>query len=184
MKTRLAIVLCLALACAPALAQKVRLATSQGDIVVELDAANAPKTVENFVQYVKSGHYDGTIFHRVIDNFMIQGGGMKADMSEKTTRAPIPLESRSGLTNVRGTVAMARTPAPNSATAQFFINLKDNAFLDQANSPDGNGYAVFGRVVAGMDVIDKIKVVPVGDKGGHQNVPTSPVTISKATLEK
>ena len=184
MKTRLAIVLCLALACAPALAQKVRLATSQGDIVVELDATKAPKTVENFVQYVKSGHYDGTIFHRVIDNFMIQGGGMKADMSEKTTRAPIPLESRSGLTNVRGTVAMARTPAPNSATAQFFINLKDNAFLDQANSPDGNGYAVFGRVVAGMDVIDKIKVVPVGDKGGHQNVPTSPVTISKATLEK
>ena len=184
MKTRLAIVLCLALACAPALAQKVRLATSQGDIVVELDATKAPKTVENFVQYVKSGHYDGTIFHRVIDNFMIQGGGMKADMSEKTTRAPIPLESRSGLTNVRGTLAMARTPAPNSATAQFFINLKDNAFLDQANSPDGNGYAVFGRVVAGMDVIDKIKVVPVGDKGGHQNVPTSPVTISKATLEK
>ena len=184
MKTRLAIVLCLALACAPALAQKVRLATSQGDIVVELDAAKAPKTVENFVQYVKNGHYDGTIFHRVIDNFMIQGGGMKADMSEKTTRAPIPLESRSGLTNVRGTVAMARTPAPNSATAQFFINLKDNAFLDQANSPDGNGYAVFGRVVAGMDVIDKIKAVPVGDKGGHQNVPTSPVTISKATLEK
>ena len=184
MKTRLAIVLCLALACAPALAQKVRLATSQGDIVVELDATKAPKTVENFVQYVKSGHYDGTIFHRVIDNFMIQGGGMKADMSEKTTRAPIPLESRSGLTNVRGTLAMARTPAPNSATAQFFINLKDNAFLDQANSPDGNGYAVFGRVVAGMDVIDKIKAVPVGDKGGHQNVPTSPVTISKATLEK
>ena len=184
MKTRLAIVLCMALACAPALAQKVRLATSQGDIVVELDAAKAPKTVENFVQYVKSGHYDGTIFHRVIDNFMIQGGGMKADMSEKTTRAPIPLESRSGLTNVRGTLAMARTPAPNSATAQFFINLKDNAFLDQANSPDGNGYAVFGRVVAGMDVIDKIKAVPVGDKGGHQNVPTSPVTISKATLEK
>ena len=184
MKTRLAIVLCLALACAPALAQKVRLATSQGDIVVELDATKAPKTVENFVQYVKNGHYDGTIFHRVIDNFMIQGGGMKADMSEKTTRAPIPLESRSGLTNVRGTLAMARTPAPNSATAQFFINLKDNAFLDQANSPDGNGYAVFGRVVAGMDVIDKIKAVPVGDKGGHQNVPTSPVTISKATLEK
>ena len=184
MKTRLAIVLCAALACAPALAQKVRLATSQGDIVVELDAAKAPKTVENFLQYVKDGHYDGTIFHRVIDNFMVQGGGMKADMSEKTTRAPIPLESRSGLTNVRGTLAMARTPAPNSATAQFFINLKDNAFLDQANSRDGNGYAVFGKVVAGMDVVDKIKAVPVGDKGGHQNVPTMPVTINKATLEK
>ncbi len=184
MKTRLAIVLCTALACAPALAQKVRLATSQGDIVVELDAAKAPKSVDNFLQYVKAGHYDGTIFHRVIDNFMIQGGGMKADMSEKPTRSPIPLESRNGLTNVRGTLAMARTPAPNSATAQFFINLKDNAFLDQANSPDGNGYAVFGRVVAGMDVIDKIKAVPVGDKGGHQNVPTAPVTINKATLEK
>ena len=184
MKTRLAIVLCAALACAPALAQKVRLATSQGDIVVELDAAKAPKSVDNFLQYVKAGHYDGTIFHRVIDNFMIQGGGMKADMSEKPTRSPIPLESRNGLTNVRGTLAMARTPAPNSATAQFFINLKDNAFLDQANSPDGNGYAVFGRVVAGMDVIDKIKAVPVGDKGGHQNVPTAPVTINKATLEK
>ena len=184
MKTRLAIVLCAALACAPALAQKVRLATSQGDIVVELDAAKAPKTVENFLQYVKDGHYDGTIFHRVIDNFMIQGGGMKADLSEKTTRAPIPLESRSGLTNVRGTLAMARTPAPNSATAQFFINLKDNAFLDQANSRDGNGYAAFGRVVSGMDVVDKIKAVPVGDKGGHQNVPTMPVTINKATLEK
>ena len=184
MKTRLAIVLCAALACAPALAQKVRLATSQGDIVVELDAAKAPKTVENFLQYVKDGHYDGTIFHRVIDNFMIQGGGMKADLSEKTTRAPIPLESRSGLTNMRGTLAMARTPAPNSATAQFFINLKDNAFLDQANSRDGNGYAAFGRVVSGMDVVDKIKAVPVGDKGGHQNVPTMPVTINKATLEK
>ena len=184
MKTRLAIVLCAALACAPALAQKVRLATSQGDIVVELDAAKAPKTVENFLQYVKDGHYDGTIFHRVIDNFMVQGGGMKTDMSEKTTRAAIPLESRSGLTNVRGTLAMARTPAPNSATAQFFINLKDNAFLDQANSRDGNGYAAFGRVVSGMDVVDKIKAVPVGDKGGHQNVPTMPVTINKATLEK
>ncbi len=184
MKTRLAIVLCAALACAPALAQKVRLATSQGDIIVELDAAKAPKSVENFLTYVKDGHYDGTIFHRVIDNFMIQGGGMKPDMSEKATRAPIPLESRNGLTNVRGTLAMARTPAPNSATAQFFINLKDNAFLDQANSRDGNGYAVFGRVVSGMDVVDKIKAVPVGDKGGHQNVPTMPVTINKATLEK
>lgn len=184
MKTRLAIILCAALASAPALAQKVRLATSQGDIVVELDAAKAPKTVENFVKYVKDGHYDGTIFHRVIDNFMIQGGGMKADMSEKPTRAPIPLESRNGLTNVRGSLAMARTPAPNSATAQFFINLKDNAFLDQANSRDGNGYAVFGHVVSGMDVIDKIRTVPVGDKGGHQNVPTVAVTINKATLEK
>ena len=187
MKTRLAIVSCAALvslACAPALAQKVRLATSQGDIVVELDKDKAPKTVENFLQYVKAGHYDGTVFHRVIDNFMIQGGGMKADMSEKSTRAPIPLESRSGLTNLRGTLAMARTMDPNSATAQFFINVKDNAALDQANSRDGNGYAVFGKVVAGMDVVDKIKAVAVADKGGHQNVPTTPVTIKKASVEK
>ena len=184
MKTRLVIALCAALACLPALAQKVRLATSQGDIVVELDKAKAPKTVENFLQYVKSGHYDGTVFHRVIENFMIQGGGMKADMSEKPTRPPIPLESRSGLTNTRGTLAMARTADPNSASAQFFINLKDNAFLDQANARDGNGYAVFGKVVAGMDVVDKIKSVAVADQGGHQNVPTTPVTIKKASLEK
>ena len=184
MKTRLAIALCAALACAPALAQKVRLATSQGDIVVELDAAKAPKTVDNFLQYVKSGHYDGTVFHRVIETFMIQGGGMKADMSEKPTRAPIPLESRTGLSNVRGTISMARTMDPNSATAQFFINVKDNANLDQPNARDGNGYAVFGKVVAGMDVVDKIRTVAVADKGGHQNVPTTPVTINKASLEK
>ena len=184
MKTRLAIALCAALVCAPALAQKVRLATSLGDIVVDLDKEKAPKTVDNFLQYVKAGHYDGTVFHRVIDNFMIQGGGMKPDLSEKPTKAPIPLESRSGLTNLRGTLAMARTQDPNSATAQFFINLKDNAFLDQANSRDGNGYAVFGKVVAGMDVVDKIRAVPTGNKGAHQNVPLEPVTLKKATLEK
>jgi len=187
MKTRLAIVwgaVWLSLVSAPALAQKVRLATSQGDIVVELEKDKAPKSVENFLQYVQAGHYDGTVFHRVIDNFMIQGGGMKADMSEKPTRAPIPLESRSGLTNLRGTLAMARTMAPNSATAQFFINVKDNAFLDQVNSRDGNGYAVFGKVVEGMDVVDKIKAVAVADKAGQQNVPVAPVTIKKATLEK
>jgi peptidyl-prolyl cis-trans isomerase A (cyclophilin A) len=168
----------------PALAQKVRLATSMGDIVVELDAAKAPKTVDNFVQYVKVGHYDGTIFHRVIDGFMIQGGGMTADMKEKATRPPIPLESRNGLANARGTVAMARTMDPNSATAQFFINLSDNAFLDQPNARDGNGYAVFGRVVQGMEVVDKIKNVPTGNNGPHQNVPSQPVTIKKASLEK
>jgi len=187
MKTRLATVLCGVLVCLsslPALAQKVRLATSLGDIVVELDKDKAPKTVENFVQYVKSGHYDGTIFHRVIDSFMIQGGGMKADMSEKPTRAPIPLESRTGLSNLRGTLSMARTQDPISATAQFFINVKDNPNLDQPNARDGNGYAVFGKVVSGMDVVDKIRVVAVGDKAGHQNVPTTPVTIKKATLEK
>jgi cyclophilin family peptidyl-prolyl cis-trans isomerase len=167
-----------------AFAQKVRLATSAGDIVIELDASSAPKTVENFVGYVKAGHYDGTIFHRVIDNFMIQGGGMTAEMKEKPTRAPIPLESRNGLTNQRGTVAMARTMDPNSATAQFFINLKDNAFLDAANARDGNGYAVFGKVVAGMDVVDRIRTVPTGNRGMHQNVPAEPVTIKHATLEK
>lgn len=171
------------LAASPALAQKVRLATSMGDIVLELDKDKAPKTVDNFVQYVKAGHYDGTIFHRVIETFMIQGGGMKPDLGEKPTRAPIPLESRNGLSNVRGTVAMARTMVPNSATAQFFINVKDNLFLDSANSPDGNGYAVFGKVIDGMDVVDKIKSVPTGNKGPHQNVPVQPVLIKKATLE-
>jgi peptidyl-prolyl cis-trans isomerase A (cyclophilin A) len=186
MKTRLAALALAALTSAvPAWAQqKVKFATSLGDIVLELDAAKAPRSVDNFVQYVKAGHYDGTIFHRVIENFMIQGGGMKPDMSEKPTRAPIPLESRNGLTNVRGTVAMARTMDPNSATAQFFINVKDNPFLDQANARDGNGYTVFGKVVAGMDVVDKIKAVPVQDKAGHQNVPATPVIIKKATLEK
>jgi peptidyl-prolyl cis-trans isomerase A (cyclophilin A) len=189
MKTRLPALAVTAAACAlmclPAWAQqKVRLATTLGDIVLELDAQKAPKTVENFVRYVKAGHYDGTIFHRVIADFMIQGGGMKPDMSEKPTRAPIPLESRNGLANVRGSVAMARTMVPDSATAQFFINVKDNPFLDQPNSRDGNGYAVFGKVVAGMDVVDKIRAVPVTDMGGHQNVPLSPVTINKASLEK
>jgi peptidyl-prolyl cis-trans isomerase A (cyclophilin A) len=173
-----------AFAAAPAFAQKVKLATSAGDIVVELDAAKAPKTVENFVQYVKAGHYDGTVFHRVISSFMIQGGGMKPDLSEKPTRAPIPLESRNGLSNVRGTIAMARTMVPDSATSQFFINVVDNTMLDQPNARDGNGYAVFGKVVAGMDVVDKIRVVPVKNAGMHQNVPVEPVIIRKATLEK
>ncbi len=171
-------------AASPAWAQKVRIDTSLGEIVLELDAAKSPKTVANFVEYVKSGHYDGTVFHRVIPNFMIQGGGMNADMQEKPTRTPILLESKNGLNNLRGHVAMARTSNPNSATAQFFINLKDNAFLDAANSPDGNGYAVFGKVVTGMDVVDKIAAVPTANKGPHQNVPVTPVLIRKATLEK
>jgi peptidyl-prolyl cis-trans isomerase A (cyclophilin A) len=178
-----AFVACIALSL-PVLAQNVRLATTMGDIVVELDPAKAPKTVDNFLQYVKAGHYDGTVFHRVIDGFMIQGGGMTPDMKEKSTRAPIPLESRNGLANRRGTIAMARTMDPNSATAQFFINVGDNAFLDQPNARDGNGYAVFGRVVQGMDVVDKIKTVPTGNKGPHQNVPEQPVIIKKASLEK
>ena len=160
----------------PAAAEKVRLATSMGDIVVDLDAAKAPRTVANFVEYVKAGHYDGTIFHRVINNFMIQGGGMEPGMKEKPTRAPIPLESRN--------VAMARTMVPDSATAQFFINVKDNPFLDQPNAADGQGYAVFGRVVEGMDVVDKIRAVRTGSAGMHRDVPAEPVLIKKASLEK
>ncbi len=161
-------------------AQKVRLATSAGDIVLELDAAKAPKTVANFMQYVQDGHYDGTVFHRVIDGFMIQGGGMSADMTEKSTRAPIALEARNGLSNLRGAVAMARTADPNSATAQFFINVVNNPNLDSY----GGGYAVFGKVVAGMDVVDRIRRVPTTTKGMHENVPQKPVTIDKATVEK
>ena len=172
-----------ALACQAALAQKVKLATSMGDVVIQLDADKAPKTVANFVQYVKDGHYDGLIFHRVIATFMIQGGGMDADMKEKPTRAPIPLESRNGLSNQRGSVAMARTSVPDSATSQFFINVVDNAFLDQVNSRDGNGYAVFGRVVEGMDVVEKIKAAPTRSQGAFQNLPVTPITIRKASLE-
>jgi peptidyl-prolyl cis-trans isomerase A (cyclophilin A) len=165
---------------APAWAQTVKLATSMGDIVVELDAAKAPKTVANFVEYVKAGHYDGTVFHRVIGNFMIQGGGMEPSLKEKPTRAPIPLESRNGLSNVRGTIAMARTSMPDSATAQFFINVVDNQNLDSY----GGGYAVFGKVVSGMETVDKIRAVPTKPMGPHQNVPADPVVIKKATLEK
>jgi peptidyl-prolyl cis-trans isomerase A (cyclophilin A) len=175
--------LCAGLLAAPlALAQKVKLATSAGDIVIELDAAKAPKTVDNFLQYVKAGQYNGTVFHRVIPNFMIQGGGMMPDMHEKPTRAPIPLEAKNGLANQRGTVAMARTMDPNSATAQFFINVKDNDFLNAG--PASDGYAVFGKVVSGMDVVDKIRVVPTGRKQGHDDVPLEPVVIKQATLEK
>ncbi len=175
----------LALCWAPsALAQKVRLTTSEGVIVLELDADRAPKTVANFLQYVRAGHYDGTVFHRVIENFMIQGGGMKPDLSEKPTRPPIALESRNGLSNQRGSIAMARTAAPESATSQFFINVVDNLMLDQANARDGNGYAVFGKVVEGMDVVDRIKGVPTGNDGRYQNVPVKPVLINKASVEK
>ena len=171
---------------APAQAQdtpKVKLATSMGDIVVQLDAAKAPKTVENFLAYVNSKHYDGTIFHRVIDGFMIQGGGFTADMVQKPTKAPIPLEARNGLKNDTYTIARARTGNPNSATAQFFINVKDNDNLN-APQPDGHGYAVFGKVVSGTDVVDKIKGVATGNKGPYQNVPTTPITINSATLVK
>ncbi len=164
----------------PAAAQKVRLATSLGDIVVELDAAKAPKSAANFLQYVKAGHYDGTVFHRVIDGFMIQGGGFTPDMNQKAVRAPIPLEAGNGLSNARGTLAMARTAVPDSATAQFFINVVDNPRLDSA----GGGYAVFGKVVEGMDVVDKIKAQPTANKGGaFQNAPVTDVIIKKASVE-
>jgi peptidyl-prolyl cis-trans isomerase A (cyclophilin A) len=166
-----------------AAAPRVLLATSLGDITLQLDAEKAPKTVANFLEYVKAGHYDGTVFHRVMDGFMIQGGGFTAEMVQKPTRAPIPLESRNGLKNERGTVAMARTNVPDSATSQFFINVVDNAMLDYPK-PDGNGYAVFGRVVAGMDVVDRIRKVDTTSVGPHQNVPAKPVLIRSATIVK
>ena len=162
---------------------KVRLTTSMGDIVLELQSSKAPRTVENFLQYVQEKHYDGTVFHRVMDGFMIQGGGFTPDLQQKPTRSPVPLEASNGLKNDRGTIAMARTSNPNSATAQFFVNVVDNAMLNAPN-PDGYGYTVFGKVIQGMDTVDKIKSVPVGNKGMHQNVPQSTITILKATLEK
>jgi len=162
-------------------APKVKISTSMGDIVVQLDAAKAPKTVENFLAYVKDKHYDGTIFHRVMDGFMIQGGGFTADMQQKPTKAPIMLESGNGLKNQTYTIAMARTGNPHSATAQFFINVKDNDMLN-ARQPGNDGYAVFGKVIDGTAVVDKIKVVPTGNKGFHQNVPITAVTITSATL--
>jgi len=164
-------------------APRVALETSEGKIVIELAPKEAPKTVDNFLAYVKAGHYDGTVFHRVIPTFMIQAGGFGSDMSERPTRPPIPLESKNGLKNARGTVAMARRSDPNSATAQFFINVVDNPSLDYP-SFDGNGYAVFGKVVEGMDVVDKIEDVPTGNRGQHKNVPLAPVTIKSARVVK
>lgn len=162
---------------------KVALRTSAGDIVLELDSAKAPATVENFLNYVKSGHYDGTIFHRVIPNFMIQGGGFTADMDQKKTNAPIQNEAGNGLANDRGTIAMARTNDPHSATAQFFINVVDNDFLNfRSASGQGWGYAVFGKVVEGMDTVDAIRKVRTGRAGMHQDVPVDAVTILKAEV--
>lgn len=162
---------------------RVKFASSQGEFVVELEPAKAPKTVENFLQYVNDKHYEGTVFHRVIDGFMIQGGGFTADMQQKPTRAPIPLEAKNGLKNDRYTIAMARTGNPNSATSQFYINVANNDMLNAPN-PDGHGYAVFGKVVQGQAVIDKIRTVPTGNRGMHQNVPVSAVTITSATVLK
>lgn len=160
----------------------VKLETSMGDILVRLDARKAPMTTANFLEYVKAGQYDGTIFHRVIKDFMIQGGGMTASLREKTTRAPIKNEADNGLSNDRGTIAMARTMDPHSATAQFFINLVDNDFLNySAPVPSGWGYCVFGKVVEGMDVVDKIAKVKTKSVGFHENVPTDMVLITGAS---
>ena len=159
----------------------VKLETSMGDITIELDEENAPKTAANFLSYVKDGHYDSTIFHRVINGFMIQGGGMNENMQEKPTRAPIENEADNGLKNEAYTVAMARTNAPHSATAQFFINVKNNTFLNHtAKTPNGWGYAVFGKVVKGHDAVNKIKVVASGSRAGHDDVPKIPVVITSA----
>ncbi|MFO1371009.1 MAG: peptidylprolyl isomerase [Candidatus Competibacteraceae bacterium] len=164
----------------------VRLETSLGDITVELADDKAPKTVENFLTYAREGFYNGTIFHRVIDGFMIQGGGFSADFQEKPTHAPIANEANNGLKNLRGTIAMARTSDPQSATAQFFINVKDNPPLDhQAPTSQGWGYAVFGKVTGGMEVVDKIRQVPTGNGGPNnrfQNVPVTPVVIKSVTV--
>ena len=162
---------------------KVLLKTNKGDITLSLDAVKAPKTVANFLQYVKAGHYDGTIFHRVINNFMIQGGGMGIGMKEKSTGTPVENEANNGLKNERGTVAMARTSDPHSATAQFFINVNDNDFLNHtAPSAQGWGYAVFGKVTDGLDVVDMIRKVKTGNAGFHQDVPAEDVIIEKASV--
>ena len=162
---------------------KVKLTTNHGDIILQLDHDKAPISATNFVDYVKSGHYDGVIFHRVIDNFMIQGGGFDTDMQQKKTGQPITNEADNGLANKTGTIAMARTMDPHSASAQFFINVNDNDFLNHTGkNPQGWGYAVFGEVVEGMDVVNKIKGVATSTQAGHQDVPVEPVVIEKAEL--
>ena len=161
----------------------VELHTNHGVIKLELDAEKAPKSVENFLNYVKAGHYDNTVFHRVIDGFMIQGGGFEPGMKQKPTAEPINNEANNGLKNVNGSVAMARTNDPHSATAQFFINVNDNDFLNHSSpTPQGWGYAVFGKVVEGMDIVEKIKKVKTGSKGFHQDVPVDDVVIEKAEI--
>ena len=164
-------------------AAHILMTTTVGPMTLELDADNAPKTVENFLSYVSSGFYDGTIFHRVIDNFMVQGGGFTADMEQKATLAPIENEANNGLKNARGTIAMARTQDPHSATAQFFINVQDNDFLNHTGeNMQGWGYAVFGKVTEGEDVLDKIRCVQTGSQAGHQDVPVEPIIIESVTV--
>ncbi|MGI9315304.1 MAG: peptidylprolyl isomerase [Luminiphilus sp.] len=161
----------------------ILMTTTVGPMTLELDTDSAPKTVENFLSYVASGHYDGTIFHRVIDNFMIQGGGFSTDMEQKSTQAPIENEANNGLKNARGTIAMARTQDPHSATAQFFINVSENDFLNHTGeNMQGWGYAVFGKVTEGEDVLDKIRGVQTGNQGGHQDVPLEPIIIESVTV--
>jgi peptidyl-prolyl cis-trans isomerase B (cyclophilin B) len=161
----------------------VKLHTTLGIITLELDQQKAPDTVTNFLQYAKDGHYDNTIFHRVIDGFMIQGGGFEPGMKQKPTRGPVKNEADNKLRNDNYTVAMARTPDPHSATAQFFINVSDNGFLNhKAPTPDGWGYCVFGRVTEGAEVVDKIRKVKTGNRGGHQDVPVDDVVIQKAEI--
>ncbi|MFE7639436.1 peptidylprolyl isomerase [Kitasatospora sp. NPDC057518] len=162
---------------------KVKLSTNHGDIVLRLDAEKAPATVENFLRYVTDGFYDGTVFHRVIDNFMVQGGGMEPGLKRKETRAPIENEADNGLKNVKYSVAMARTGDPHSATAQFFINVADNDFLNHSGkNPQGWGYAVFGEVVEGQGVVDAIRAVATGSRAGHQDVPKEDVVLVKAEV--
>jgi peptidyl-prolyl cis-trans isomerase B (cyclophilin B) len=159
----------------------IKLTTSKGEILIELDEEKAPVSSANFRQYVEDGHFDGTIFHRVINNFMIQGGGFTPDMMQKATREPIENEAKNGLKNEAGTIAMARTMDPHSATAQFFINVSNNTFLDYPGQ-DGWGYAVFGKVTEGMDVINAIKGVETTHRGGHSDVPVEPIVIEKAEI--
>ena len=164
-------------------AAHVTIATTVGQMTLELDADNAPKTVENFLAYASSGFYDGTIFHRVINNFMIQGGGFTTDMEQKPTQAPVDNEANNGLKNERGTIAMARTQDPHSATAQFFINVQDNDFLNHTGeNMQGWGYTVFGKVTQGEEVVDKIRSVQTGSQGGHQDVPTDPIIIESISV--
>jgi len=161
----------------------VTMETNKGVITLELDSAKAPDTVSNFVAYANAGHYNNTVFHRVIPGFMIQGGGFDTNMQQKSTNAPVKNEANNGLKNDKGTIAMARTSDPHSATAQFFINVKDNTFLDfKSETPQGWGYTVFGKVTDGMDVVESIEVVPTGNKNGHQDVPATDVIITKVTV--
>ena len=185
LKTLVAALALLVSLAAAAADPQVEIKTSLGDIVVELDPARAPLTVENFLQYVKARHYDGTLFHRVMPGFMIQGGGFTPDFQEKPAGKPVRNEASNGVPNTVGTIAMARTNEPHSATAQFFINVADNRMLNfRFPTIEGYGYAVFGKVISGMDVVDKIRDVPTGSKPPHDDVPLTPVTNNKATVEK